>query len=398
MRDLCRAAGFLSAVVAGALAAAACNSPSPDQRHITRAASSSTPEWPTASSARPAGGAPVPISITFVSARRGWVLAHDSQCLNRQCRATIFRSTNGGRSWTRVGAPNEVAVNGGARDGAVSSLQFVNRQVGFAFGGDLWRTTNGGRTWRRLAMPVWRMKGRSVGQPTVTSLSVEGGVALMVGEVCDTAGQQCQLGALYKAGRSGPVRRVRDLPRFGRGGGFFDGVVSVDHDTPYFSVIATGGVARLYSRRGGKWLRRRDPCGHGGGSDGLVADGSALIDVCTGYINPDQGTTSVAFLSMDGGTTWQRGGGIGDAKAVSSPLRIRTDVYAADDESGGHIYRSSDGGRDWSTVRSLARSKDGWSSLDSPDRNEAFAVTGGRRPRIYVTRDAGSAWRRVTLP
>jgi photosystem II stability/assembly factor-like uncharacterized protein len=284
-----------------------------------------------------------------------------------------------------------------SRGGAVSAIEFADRRLGFAFGGDLWRTTDAGRTWHRLSLPALRTMGRAVGQPTVTSLAVAGSVVYMVGDLCNSAGQQCQLGALYETARSGRVRRVSDLPTLGKPGGFFDGTLSVEDDVAYFTVNATVDGSRLYERVGQGWVRRVDPCGGGSESDGLVADGPALIDFCTGYLGQDRGARSVAFVSHNGGASWHKQGEIGFAKAPTAATRAGADLYVADDELGGHVYRSVNIGRHWSIVRTLPRSADGWSSLDFPTRREGFAIAVGRHPTFLVTRDDGSTWHPVQM-
>ena len=198
-------------------------------------------------------------------------------------------------------------------------------------------------------------------------------------------------------GRSGRVRPVRGLPELGSPGGVFSGVVSVSAGTPYFTANEAAGRSRLYARMGGSWARLSDPCGGGAESDGVVEDGRMLIDVCTGYLGADQGAQTAAFQSIDDGTSWRQGGEVGYAKGPIAISSIGTVTYAADDEYGGHIYRSIDSGTHWTTIHTGPRPAAGWTAVDFPDPRDGFAVPSGRHARLFTTRDAGATWRSLSL-
>lgn len=72
--------------------------------------------------------------VSFISDSTGWVLAADA----------VLRTTDGGRTWTRMGsAPPRV-----------SNLRFASPAVGFTWRmeGSVWQTADGGKTWRRSGL------------------------------------------------------------------------------------------------------------------------------------------------------------------------------------------------------------------------------------------------------
>src|SRR5439155_2614731 len=90
-----------------------------------------------------------PVSFTAVSDSDYWLLG-TIPCRAGSCYA-ILRTTDGGRSFTRIPAPRL-----GAARGVVPTLRFADRLDGFAFvrgpGGAFYATHDGGAAWHRLAL------------------------------------------------------------------------------------------------------------------------------------------------------------------------------------------------------------------------------------------------------
>jgi photosystem II stability/assembly factor-like uncharacterized protein len=89
--------------------------------------------------------------LSFLDARRGFALTG----ANRRMR--LYRTADGGVTWTLVGAP---PFNG--------AIVFLNDRAGFGTMRSLYRTTDGGRSWQRAVLPApQRYKGMrmTVDQP-----------------------------------------------------------------------------------------------------------------------------------------------------------------------------------------------------------------------------------------
>lgn len=93
-----------------------------------------------------------PASVTFVSPTSGWVLGTLRNCTS-VCTA-MAKTTDGGRSWTSVPAPNDVLpATSNAPGGGVGHVRFANPQDGWVFGPDLWATHDGGSSWSWTTLP-----------------------------------------------------------------------------------------------------------------------------------------------------------------------------------------------------------------------------------------------------
>jgi photosystem II stability/assembly factor-like uncharacterized protein len=75
--------------------------------------------------------------LSFLDANRGFAL------IGANRRVRLYRTVDGGVTWTLVGAP---PFNG--------PIGFLNEHVGFGTMGSLYRTKDGGRHWEQVALPV----------------------------------------------------------------------------------------------------------------------------------------------------------------------------------------------------------------------------------------------------
>jgi len=110
----------------------------------------------------PAGGAPpagfTPMSVTAVNANTYWVLGH-APCAQGSSCVGIAKTTDGGKTFTEVGAPAsnlvpDVLGNSDVFSGdTISDIRFVDSNDGWAFGGGLWQTTDGGQHWTQYSGP-----------------------------------------------------------------------------------------------------------------------------------------------------------------------------------------------------------------------------------------------------
>ena len=96
-----------------------------------------------------------PVSATFASASEGWLLGA-VPCTGGACSAAIVRTTDGGRTWAGIPAPESVVLppdEAAGPGGVVRGLRFANALDGWAFGPALFATHDGGSTWQRVTLP-----------------------------------------------------------------------------------------------------------------------------------------------------------------------------------------------------------------------------------------------------
>ena len=322
-----------------------------------------------------------PVSVTFVSASRGWVLGA-ATCDGTPC-AVIVRTTDGGLDWTRIPAPATQVVVNGAPSG-VRALRFASALDGWAFGPDLWTTHDGGDTWHREALP-------GGGTPQVMALEAAAGtvhVAFWTGDGPQisiasgpTAGDALQLSPTTVQIGAGPVPQTQIVLH-----GTAGWLVQLNRD-----VV---GGARL---AGGSWQAWDPPCLGTAGPAWLAASSAtSLVAACDiGLWSTPQGVH--LFTSADGGATFAEQAGAlpitalaGITTAPSQPT-----IVAAGDQADGSaalIGRFSPAAS-WTAVATLAGGGT-FSELGftTDMQGVAIAQTADGTIQLLMTRDGGRTW------
>ncbi|MDQ7093266.1 hypothetical protein REC12_06660 [Desulfosporosinus sp. PR] len=117
-------------------------------------------------------------TITFTDSRQGWLMAVYSQ---HNCPAELFKTIDGGITWTRIAGVYDLAKNDGLPFGG--KISFPDPKIGWLVGRIdpsiqlLYRTQDGGLTWQRqkLKLPVGYESGElSVGDSPVFFSANEG--------------------------------------------------------------------------------------------------------------------------------------------------------------------------------------------------------------------------------
>ena len=125
---------------------------SPKSATATNVAIPPASESPTVvASALPLGFEPE--SASFVSADTGFVLGI-GHCSSGSC-VTIARTQDGGMTWTSIPVPDVSLTRPGnpkSSTDAVSKIRFLNINIGYVFGPDLYATRDGGTTWRKIIL------------------------------------------------------------------------------------------------------------------------------------------------------------------------------------------------------------------------------------------------------
>jgi photosystem II stability/assembly factor-like uncharacterized protein len=292
-------------------------------------------------------------SIWFVDPQRGWTVNIDGG---------IYLSTDGGQSWTLQHDAS----------GYLSTVQFFNRQEGWAIGGDTFlHTTDGGGNWSPATVPpgTWShaarfsdpLHGISVGEYGNVTRTIDGGLTWTTVSAIGT----------------GP--RLWDVESWNTARSLYCG--------------ETGALA--FTRNGGaKW--RSLQSGGAGASHALDA-----VDALHAWAANDGGEV---LYTVNGGGHWGRVavsgfdnyGRIEDVDFIDASLGW---AVGRDEFFGGgvgRIVRSTDGGRSWGVQHSVANAyMEGVEALDAQTVIALGQIPLGPR-FILRTADGGQSWQDVS--
>ncbi len=313
-----------------------------------------------------AGAGVQPLAAAALGPRDVWVLAQSAVGV------VLLRSTDAGRSFTRLAAPPV------PDRGIEATLRFADRRDGFAYvpwqGGALFTTHDGGAHWRRQRLG------------TLLALATGGGNAYAVVGRC--SGRGC---GDYRLERS-PVSRdawsAQPLP-FALG-------------SPNVSLAARGSHVWLLgmpaghlvddhdllarSRDGGRtFASSTGPCYADLGGRLLPTAGGVVWAVCP------TGLLSGAWRSTDGGATFRPLKAPVMANSAALAPASATTAVLARNGAGARLLRTTDGGRSWRPAVSPAFVSA--SCIDFESARIGYALAGG----LWRTRDGGAHWRAVQV-
>jgi len=406
-RSLPARPGLPSTIPAASSRAAAPTSEIPAPPTVASPATEGTAAPTTGGFTSPAGG-PVPtgfqpVSVTAVSVDEAWILG-TAPCGTPPC-TSLVRTTDGVRHFVGLPAPvaplTQVDVAGGTRSPSdVGKVRFADPRTGYAFGPGLFVTHDGARSWHSL----------DLGADTV-DLAAGGGFVYVLTGGCPPDQGHCAV----------PVQLVRAPV----GSDQFTHVLTVPPDPvgagyARLTLVGSGGYVttgvdfetpgRVYGSADGRtWSTRTSPCPHGGsrpplyGLADVAPDPAYLLALCAS--EPGAGTSQkLAYASSDAGRTWVKVGvppTAGDSGQLAAPSR--SVAVIATSSAASWYYRSSDGGRTWSTPQAYTDGGVGLSELGFTTARQGFAIhgrpsvgTGARTPGLpddlLLTRDAGATW------
>jgi photosystem II stability/assembly factor-like uncharacterized protein len=304
----------------------------------------------------------------------------------------VFRSKNGGRSWTRAGLVPPASADGSTVPGVTTLLvdgrtpNTVYAGLNSEWDGGKWnggaayrhavyKTTDGGRTWRALGL---------IGQPVAIS----------------PTGPQTVYAA---AGARGGESRLLRSTNGGRTWQPADsGLPPTYLDALAFDPRAPGTVYAAMGQRGifassdggGKWRALRVAVAH----RNVTAIAVDPRRPQTIYAGTDNGV----IKSLDGGREWRMANAaLGahnrdrDYMQVTALLVDKRDsrtVYATTDCTG--VFKSTDGGTRWAPANAGLDPQCGWSyalALDSSAPRTLYAA--GRVRGVLKSLDGGATWR-----
>jgi photosystem II stability/assembly factor-like uncharacterized protein len=322
-----------------------------------------------------------PGSFTAISDGDYWLLG-TVRCGGRRC-ASILRTTNGGRSFTRVGAPPLPT------QGSVPTLRFADRHDGFAFvpgvGGVFYATHDGGATWNKLPLR------------TVLAFATAGGTAYAVTARCSRV--RCSSYRFERSPVSANSWRPRGLP-FVPDGSILDLAAHGSQvwllGTP--RAIRPGqGDDLAHSRDGGTtFVTRRGPCSPGLGGDLEPSSATVVWAVCP------TGMLAGAWRSTNGGATFAN---LKTPTLPNSAMLAPASAGAAVLARNGArspLLRTTDAGRTWKRVSAPPAAYTIWIGFTDARAGAAIVETvydasKAQRQVLWRTTDGGAHWHAVRL-
>ncbi|MGW2662483.1 hypothetical protein ACWCW7_16085 [Nocardia tengchongensis] len=353
-----------------------------------------------------------PRSVTFVSDTEGWLSGSEGNC-GTKC-DQLFHTVDGGHSWQRVTLPAFDREWFGIAD--AGNWFALRRSADFyAHELELWSSHDGGGHWSRVRLP------EDVRLPEfgVRAVITDGAVRVAAFD-----------------GRTGEIRMISSpvgvddftaTPPFravdGRGR---DSSISVD-----FGVVQGGSTSWFVgwissTERGqsnwvgarmvdGRWSSFPLPCVSTNRPEVAAISATELAISCdpTGVVDARMGEYHL-YVSTDAGDTFTDLGALAPRGVHARLIGAGTarDLVVAvptgDPDAPTALRTSHDGGRTWTQTLN-PRAPKGMSASGSPAQGEFFTpATGyarlsyvGEAPEgmddLYLTRDGGNTWDRVTV-
>lgn len=353
-------------------------------------------------------------SITWISPERGWVLGSvpcpspASGGSSPGC-AYVIGTINAGKTWTSTGAINtHVSQAGQSGKPGVSEIRFANSKVGWAYGPDLYRTANGGRSWTKVALP-------GTGKQVVT-LAANGGSVYAATSPCANgsgAGDCNQKGYTFWRAAKLTGAWIRIPLKSGLPAGMFDNGadIAVYGKTVYALRSATNnfGTAfadKIYASTDGiHFAARPDPCAAGLALTQAVPTSATDVAIlCANGVGNGQ-TNKAVYRSTNTGKKDTSAGvppSAGDypqlAASPSGNLAVSASFAAS------YIFINDTGKKTWDPVVSETDGGLGWNDIVYVSDREAWIVHEPAQAtcscalgQVFVTRDGGRHWTQAGL-
>ena len=329
-----------------------------------------------------------PISVSFISASRGFVLG-TSPCAHAPC-TSVLTTGNGGTSWSATAAPPAPLTNPASQSASsVNEIVFANPSDGWVFDPALWATSNGGTNWHQ----------EKLGGPVLSLVAAGGSVYAAVGSCYDTNGK-CS-SPTVKLERS-PVQQGVWQTVPGISGRGTELLMTTQGATVWVAMWPTSaGPASIWSGRpGASWHRYPDPCyqrSQGIDLAGLASPGpNVLFELCAG--NPGAGQEAKGLrLSTNGGATSHEVsnlplGGLAYGVAAANSKNVVIDAASG----ASFLYHSANGGSTWE-MKTLNDGGAGLFDLQFATSRlgavvEGRPALGASTNHLLITHDGGATW------
>ena len=347
----------------------------------TSSAPSSTTTTPAAGGGPGQPGGFNAVSVSFVSARTGWVLGREA-CATPPC-TRVYRTDDGGRTWRAVNAPPAPLAEQNSGE-AVEEVRFANLSDGWVALPEVWATHDGGVHWARQGLPaVYALEAAGGFVHVVTS--APGGFRFRIlsspmhSDAWHPNGPEVDAGA-------GPVPRAQIVLHANRGW-----------------ILLTNRVTSEGARlQGGGWVTWKPPCASDGAPVVMAASTDRdLVAHCAEGVWNDKPPEDRAFVSGDASATFH---------PVPTPLPVRFGgelaaarpttwvLGASDKDNRPQLFRTADTGRTWKVVYHGEGEVD-WTDLGftTPEQGVVISGGGGEAGRLLMTFDGGATWNPVPI-
>ena len=329
-------------------------------RHVTGVGQSWSEAGPSSFRGRILDSGEAP-EVSFTGSAQAWAGAFSGGSSTPS--ATIFRTTDGGNSWTsstlRLDFGNDEGAGGGRVYGLNSTTAWIMATALSSASferGVLYQTSNAGQTWKRLSLPI--VGGLSFS--TATTGWLAGGPSGAALYKTLDAGMTWLSVAVPQQSAQSPWRTTVAPPTF------FDSLHGMLPIQVRTSEITDG--ARLYfyatADGGSTWAAAGNPIETTQGGDIFVRDAPrlSLVDSKNWFIDLVDGLR----VTHDGGRTWST------------------------------VYTTEGDVRD-AFVVSFATTQNGWIYLEKPISPCAKGQSCSVRPRLLRTADGGKTWAEETI-
>jgi hypothetical protein len=336
-----------------------------------------------------------PVSASFVSPARGFVLGAVGCRRLGACEARLAATTDGGGRWHAVAAPDvrlfNAAGNSLTQASRVSGVVFAGRRDGWLYGPGLWATHDGGAHWRRISLGGNVMPSLGGG---VVAIAASAGTAYAVVSPDPFHGKPDQLYA-SPAGRNAWAR------------------VGAMTGDPFASLAVSGTAAwfgtstHVWATADGvHWHKYAFRCPGGYALDGIAAASPSRVTfLCTDALGMFQ-TEKVVLRSVNGGKTEHLAGrapagGDTSGQIAVPPRRGSVITIAVITPGPDSLDRSADGGKTWAQIAVPSTSGGvNLGSLSYASRTAGWVVVSGPplqggSNQLLRTTDAGLSWHRV---
>jgi photosystem II stability/assembly factor-like uncharacterized protein len=342
----------------------------PTTTPVTTPATTAAPKTTTTVAPAIAAGF-APMSITWISLQRGWLLGSVDCQGGLRC-PSLARTDDGGQTWDSASVPGGPAAFDPSKDpGAILRVRFADPANGWIFGTDLYATHDGGATWKKVdgltnVSSLEVAKGRAWAEASWTEFPD----AMVIYSSPAANDDWHQIGPMTV---STPISLRGDT-------GYVRGP-----DGGLFVLTATGFDVRT------------DPCASGRDIAAIAAVDDQTVAVVCGY-DAAAGSESKEFaISHDGGHTFTSVGeaprsGILVSVAAASPT---TFVMAAT-SGASFLYRSTDAGVTWQTIMADGDQPQ-FNDLGFTSASRGVVVVTAPVPAVLVTTDAGATWNALDL-
>jgi photosystem II stability/assembly factor-like uncharacterized protein len=367
------------------VSAAACGSgpgPKTPTATATRAATAApSPSSSQASSAQPSASASPkaavsagfkPDAMSAISESEFWVLGQDASCNSASCAVQIAHTVDGGTSFEKIPAPPLPSM--ASASGLARGLRFANHFDGWMFGDQLWSTHDGGTTWHRL------YPGETVPQLEPGA----NGYVYAVLETCPSTSTPCQSQLMRARASSDTWSAIAPAGASGRP------QIGVHGDSLWAMYFGSSASAWISHDDGAHFDRVTTPCDPSlGGRLDPVTDSVVWVFCATGNFG-------TPFVSTDGGRTFTTAGAGSQFSngAVVAALSAQHAFTTGGGTSGLSV--TDDGGRTYHDVPQVVHPD--WVGFTDSRVGYATGVGDDVTSRtLWRTTDGGNNWSKVSF-